>query len=112
MSRHAGDTPRIPNLIRKLCIPIAVFWLALAASSNALVPQLEEVGRIHNVAQASPDAPSTIAAKRVGKVFGEYDTDSLVTIVLEGNQPLGEAAHRCGPTPSTFSTSSISGVIR
>jgi RND superfamily putative drug exporter len=96
MSRHAGDTPRIPNLIRKLCIPIAVFWLALAASSNALVPQLEEVGRIHNVAQASPDAPSTIAAKRVGKVFGEYDTDSLVTIVIEGQQPLGDQAHRFG----------------
>ena len=54
------------------------------------------MGRIHNVAQASPDAPSTIAAKRVGKVFGEYDTDSLVTIVLEGEQPLGDDAHRFG----------------
>ena len=53
MSRHGGGTPRIPNLIRKLCIPIAIFWPALAASTNALVPQLEEVGRIHNVAQAS-----------------------------------------------------------
>jgi RND superfamily putative drug exporter len=95
MSSHTGR-PRIPNLIRKLCIPIAIFWLALAASTNALVPQLEEVGKVHNVAQASKDAPSTIAAKRVGKVFGEYDTDSLVTIVLEGNQPLGEAAHRFG----------------
>ncbi|MCB0930318.1 MAG: MMPL family transporter [Mycobacterium sp.] len=94
-SRTEG-TPRIPNLIRKLCIPIAIFWLALAASTNALVPQLEEVGRIHNVAQASPDAPSTIAAKRVGQVFGEYDTDSLVTIVLEGTQPLGDEAHRFG----------------
>ena len=86
----------IANLIRKLCIPIAVFWLALAALSNALVPPLEEVGRIHNVPQASPDAPSTIAAKRVGQVFGEYDTDALVTLVLEGEQPLGDAAHRYG----------------
>ena len=60
------------------------------------MPQLEEVGRIHNVAQASPDAPSTIAAKQVGKAFGEYDTDALVTIVLEGEQPLGDAAHRFG----------------
>ena len=96
MSKHSDRPPRIPWLIRKLCIPIAIFWLALAASTNALVPQLEEVGRIHNVAQAYPDAPSTVAAKRVGKVFGEYDTDSLVTIVLEGEQPLGDAAHRFG----------------
>ena len=100
MSKHTTEAgarkPFIANLIRKLAIPIAIFWLALAASSNALVPPLEEVGRIHNVAQASPDAPSLIAAKRVGQVFGEYDTDSLVTIVIEGDQPLGDAAHRFG----------------
>ena len=94
MSKHSGATPRIPNLIRKLAIPIAIIWLALAASTNALVPPLEEVGRIHNVAQASPDAPSLIAAKRVGQVFG----DSLITLVLEGDQPLGDAAHRFGDT--------------
>ncbi|MFN8032137.1 MAG: MMPL family transporter [Mycobacterium sp.] len=98
MSRHTPGKPRIPNLIRRLAIPIAIFWLALAASTNALVPPLEEVGRIHNVAQASPDAPSLIAAKRVGQVFGEYDTDSLVTIVIEGQQPLGDEAHRFGDT--------------
>jgi RND superfamily putative drug exporter len=96
MSRHTGGEPRIPNLIRKLAIPIAIFWLALAASSNALIPPLEEVGRIHNVAQAAADAPSSIANKRVGKVFGEYDSDSLVTLVLEGEQPLGAEAHRFG----------------
>ncbi len=98
MSRHAGGKPRIPNLIRTLAIPIAIFWLALAASTNALVPPLEEVGRVHNVAQAAKDAPSSIAAKRVGQVFGEYDTDSLVTIVLEGDAPLGAEAHRFGDT--------------
>ena len=43
---------RVPNLVRKLAIPIAIFWLALAASTNALVPPLEEVGRVHNVAQS------------------------------------------------------------
>ncbi|MFM9034704.1 MAG: RND family transporter, partial [Mycobacterium sp.] len=96
MSKRTAGKPFFPNLIRKLCIPIAIFWLALAASTNALVPPLEEVGRIHNVAQASKDAPSTIAAKRVGQVFGEYDTDALVTIVLEGEQPLGDEAHRFG----------------
>ncbi|MGD9619312.1 MAG: RND family transporter [Mycolicibacterium sp.] len=93
MSSH-GPTPVIPRLIRRLCIPIAIIWLALAASSNALIPPLEEVGRVHNVAQSAKDAPSLIASKRVGQVFGEYDSDSLVTIVLEGDQPLGDDAHR------------------
>lgn len=76
--------PRVPNLVRKLAIPIAIFWLALAASTNALVPPLEEVGRVHNVAQSPKDASAVIASQRVGKVFGEYDSDSLATIVIEG----------------------------
>jgi RND superfamily putative drug exporter len=88
--------PRIPALIRKLAIPIAIFWLALAASSNALVPPLEDVGRIHNVAQSPKDATAVIASQRVGKVFGEYDSDSLATIVIEGDKPLGDEAHRFG----------------
>ncbi|HRD13024.1 MAG TPA: MMPL family transporter [Mycobacterium sp.] len=88
--------PRVPNLVRKLAIPIAIFWLALAASTNALVPPLEEVGRVHNVAQSPKDASAVIASQRVGKVFGEYDSDSLATIVIEGAQPLGEQAHRYG----------------
>ncbi|MCH9700578.1 MAG: MMPL family transporter [Actinomycetia bacterium] len=94
MSNHDGSTPVIPRLIRRLSIPIAIIWLALAALSNALIPPLEEVGRVHNVAQSSKDAPSLIASKRVGEVFGEYDSDSLVTLVLEGDQPLGDDAHR------------------
>jgi putative drug exporter of the RND superfamily len=93
MRRHDGAPGRIPHLIRVLAIPIAIFWLALAASSNALIPPLEEVGRIHNVAQSAKDAPSLIAAKRVGTVFDEYDSDSLATIVLEGEAPLGAEAH-------------------
>jgi len=82
--------------VRRLAIPIAIFWLALAATSNALIPPLEEVGRVHNVAALSPDSPALIASKRVGQVFGEYDSDSLVTVVLEGEQPLGAEAHRFG----------------
>ena len=96
MSNHDGGRPRIPLLIRRLAIPIAIFWLALAASSNALVPPLEEVGRLNNVAQSAKDAPSLIAAKRVGEVFAEYDSDSLATLVIEGDEPLGAEAHRFG----------------
>ena len=39
------------------------------------------------------DAPSVIAMKRVGQVFQEYDSDSSVMIVLEGDKPLGDDAH-------------------
>ena len=39
------------------------------------------------------DAPSLQASKRIGKVFQEFDSDSSAMIVLEGEQPLGAAAH-------------------
>ncbi|MCB0924000.1 MAG: MMPL family transporter [Mycobacterium sp.] len=96
MTAGNGTPSFVARLIRRLSIPIAIIWLALAASSNALIPPLEEIGRIHNVAQSAKDAPSLIAAKRVGTTFGEYDTDSLVTLVIEGDQPLGDVAHRFG----------------
>ena len=40
------------------------------------------------------DAPSVIAMKRVGHVFQEFDSDSSAMIVLEGDQPLGDEAHK------------------
>ena len=40
------------------------------------------------------DAPAIQAMKRIGHVFHEFDTDSAVMIVLEGQAPLGDAAHR------------------
>ena len=42
----------------------------------------------------SPDAaPSMIAMKRIGEVFEEGSSDSAGMIVLEGQEPLGDAAH-------------------
>ncbi|WP_431235631.1 RND family transporter [Mycolicibacterium psychrotolerans] len=87
-------THRFARLTRTLCIPILLFWLVVAALSNALVPQLEVVGQAQNVALSSPDSPSLQAFKRIGKVFGEFDSDSVAMIVLEGDQPLGADAHR------------------
>jgi RND superfamily putative drug exporter len=34
------------------------------------------------------------AMRHIGEVFGEYDSDSAAMVVLEGDQPLGDAAHR------------------
>jgi RND superfamily putative drug exporter len=93
MSQDQPPRPAIPRIIRLLALPILVFWVLLAAVSNIAVPQLEEVGRTHNVALTSPDAPSLKAMKHIGHVFGEYDTDSSAMVVLEGDQPLDAAAH-------------------
>ncbi|ART67387.1 MMPL family RND transporter [Mycobacterium dioxanotrophicus] len=84
---------RVAKTIRRLSVPIVLFWLAVAAITNVLVPQLEVVGEAHNVALSSPDAPSLQAFKRIGEVFGEFDSDSAAMIVLEGDQPLGADAH-------------------
>src|SRR3984957_3046685 len=85
---------RVPHIIRRLALPILLFWIALAALTNIAVPQLEEVGKTHNVALNSPDAPALKAIKRIGEAFHEFDTDSSAMIVLEGDKPLGADAHR------------------
>ena len=86
-------TDRVAKWIRRLCVPIVLFWVAVAALTNVLVPQLEAVGEEHNVALSSPDSPSLQAFQRIGKVFDEFDSDSAAMVVLEGDQPLGADAH-------------------
>ena len=98
MSNHLAERPtttdRVAKWIRRLCVPIVLFWVAVAALSNVLVPQLEAVGAEHNVALSSPESPSLQAFQRIGKVFHEFDSDSAAMVVLEGDQPLGADAHR------------------
>jgi RND superfamily putative drug exporter len=86
--------PFVTQTIRRLAVPILLLWLALAAISNVVVPQLEAVGEAHNVAMSPKDAPSLQAMKHIGKVFHEFDSDSSAMILLEGDQPLGADAHR------------------
>ncbi|OBF22693.1 hypothetical protein A5725_10700 [Mycobacterium kubicae] len=94
MSEPQPSRPRIAHTIRRLALPIVLFWVALAAITNIAVPQLEKVGETHNVALNSPDAPSLKAIKRIGQVFHEFDSDSSAMVVLEGEAPLGADAHR------------------
>jgi RND superfamily putative drug exporter len=83
----------VARRIRLLAVPIVLFWVAVAALTNVLVPQLEVVGEAHNVALSSPDSPSLQAFKRIGQKFGEFNSDSAAMVVLEGDQPLGAEAH-------------------
>lgn len=95
--RHAALTslpPILPRLIRRFAVVIVLLWLGFTAFVNLAVPQLEVVGKAHSVSMSPSDAASIQAIKRVGQVFGEFDSDNAVTIVLEGDQPLGGDAHR------------------
>jgi putative drug exporter of the RND superfamily len=96
MSNHTAEKQQrsfVARVIRRLAIPIVLLWLAVAAASNALVPGLEVVGAARSVPQNALDSPSLMAMEHMGKVFGEFDSDSSAMIVLEGDQPLGDAAH-------------------
>jgi putative drug exporter of the RND superfamily len=80
--------------IRRLSIPIIVGWIALVALLNVTVPQLEVVGQMRSVSMSPEEVPSVIAMTRTGQVFEEFESDSSAMIVLEGEQPLGDDAHR------------------
>ena len=104
MSAHPNDTtdriqtgeyPRSPigNWIRRLAVPIILFWIAIIAFANVAVPQLEEVGKLRSVSMTPDMAPSMVAMKRVGSVFQEFKSNSSVMVVLEADRPLGDADH-------------------
>jgi RND superfamily putative drug exporter len=89
----SAEGSRPARIIRRLAVPILLLWVAVAVLTNVFAPQLEVVGAAHSVAQSSPDSPSQQAFNHIGKVFGEFDSDSAAMIVLEGDQPLGADAH-------------------
>src|SRR6204780_5758522 len=85
--------PFIPHFIRIFAIPIILAWVALTVIVNVAVPTLEVVGESHSAPMAPLDAPSMKAMMRLGHNFHEFDSNSTVMIVLEGQQPLGDDAH-------------------
>jgi RND superfamily putative drug exporter len=84
----------IAKWIRMFSVPIIIGWILIVALLNVTVPQLEVVGQMRSVSMSPAEAPSVIAMKKVGAVFEEYKSDSAVMILLEGDQPLGAAAHK------------------
>ena len=91
---HVGAHPMIPRFIRLFSLPILLGWLAVVVLVNVVAPQLEVVGEAHAVSLAPNDAPSMIAMQRVGQDFQEFDSNSSAMVVLEGEQPLGDEAHK------------------
>ena len=90
--RHA-KRPVIAHSLRILAVPIVLFWIAIAVLVNVIAPQLEVVGEAHAAPMAPEDAPSMVAMKRMGANFKEFDSNSTVMIVVEGQQALGQDAH-------------------
>ncbi|OMC57259.1 hypothetical protein A5747_04115 [Mycobacterium sp. IS-836] len=89
-----SNPPLFPRLIRRFAAPIVLLWVVLTALLNIAVPQLEAVGKAHSVSMSPKGGASIQAIKRIGKVFGEFDSENAVTVVLEGDKPLADAAHR------------------
>jgi RND superfamily putative drug exporter len=85
--------PRIARTIRRLAVPIILGWLAIAVVLSMTVPSLEQVEKEHAVAMNLDAAPSFRAMERMGEVFGESNSSIVAMIVLEGEAPLGDAAH-------------------
>ncbi|MBX7452836.1 MMPL family transporter [Mycolicibacterium sp. 3033] len=98
MSEHrvedAVEGSRPARVIRRLAVPILLLWIAVAAVSNIISPQLEVVGAARSVPLNAADSPSIEAMRHIGQVFDEFDSDSAAMIVLESDQPLGAQAHR------------------
>jgi putative drug exporter of the RND superfamily len=86
--------PYLPHAIRILAIPIVIAWVLLTVAVNVLVPTLEVVGEAHSAPMAPMDAPSMKAMMLMGHNFREFNSNSTVMIVLEGQQPLGPEAHK------------------
>ncbi|QZA10161.1 MMPL family transporter [Mycolicibacter heraklionensis] len=93
MSSGAGSS-RFARVLYRFPVPIIVGWLLLTVAVNVVVPPLEVVGN-QNLASLTPqDAPSMVAIKQMGRVFGEFDSDGMAMLVLEGQQELGDVEHR------------------
>ncbi|MEB3064809.1 MMPL/RND family transporter [[Mycobacterium] zoologicum] len=93
MSAHGNPRPAYMRWVRRLAWPLIIVWLLLTVGLNVLVPPIESVARDHAVTMSPQDAPSLIAAKHIGKTFEEFDSDSMVMLVLEGQNELGPEAH-------------------
>ncbi|MCV7199535.1 MMPL/RND family transporter [Mycobacterium angelicum] len=89
-----GHRPVIPHMIRLFAVPIILGWVLLTVVVNAIVPRLEVVSEEHAAPMTPLDAPSMKAMMLLGHNFREFDSNSTVMIVLEGQQSLGDDAHR------------------
>jgi RND superfamily putative drug exporter len=84
-------------MVRKFAIPIIVFWGLLAISTNAFMPEVQDVAEELAGPMVPHYAPSQRALLAIGAKFHESNSTSFTMMVLEGDRPLGppgSVAHR------------------
>ncbi|CAA0131001.1 Siderophore exporter MmpL4 [Mycolicibacterium vanbaalenii] len=81
----------LSRLITRRPLLVVAAWLLAATLGNLAVPQLEEVVHDQSRSFFPIDAPASVAAERMGEVFGDADTNNVAYVVLEGDRPLGPA---------------------
>src|SRR5262249_33547628 len=91
---RGATPPFVARMIRRFSVPIILGWLAITVILVIGVPSLEQVEKEHSVSLSPGDAPSFKAAKRLDEDFNETNSGGVAMIVLEGQQPLGDEAHR------------------
>jgi putative drug exporter of the RND superfamily len=98
ISRQAGPDgakpPWLPRMIRRFAPLVILAWLGLIFLMAVAVPPLETVAEQRQVSLSPKDAPSVQAMEVTGKKFKESDSDSFAMLVLEGDNRLGDDAHR------------------
>jgi RND superfamily putative drug exporter len=96
MSNHQlhNGAPLVARTIHRFPVLIILGWLAIIVVLAIGVPSLDKVEKEHSVSLNPTDAPSFKAATRINQDFKQSDSGSVAMIVLEGQQPLGDDAHR------------------
>lgn len=94
VAAHGTSRPRIATFIRKGSLLIILGWVAITVLVTVAIPPLEVVEAQHSLSLSPPDAPSVKAMKRMGEVFKESNSESVAVLVLEGQEPLGDDAHK------------------
>jgi putative drug exporter of the RND superfamily len=86
--------PFLPHAIRLLAVPIILLWVLVVVVVNTIAPTLEVVGEAHAAPMTPEDAASMKAMMLMGHNFEEFNSNSTVMIVVEGQQQLSDDAHK------------------
>jgi RND superfamily putative drug exporter len=81
-------------MLRVLAVPIVLLWLLVALGTTLFSPGLGEVAGKHSVPMTPMMAPAFKDMMNIGHKFQEFDTDSTAMVVLEGDNKLGDSAHK------------------
>ena len=86
--------PFLGHMVRIFSLPIIVFWVLVVVALGTLVPSLDAVAEMRQVPLSPTNSPSYQGMLNIGKVFQQYDSDSSAMVVLEGEDKLGDEAHK------------------